>query len=158
MSSKQKYKVSPDKVARGEKRTQDSVDADSKEIDHEEPSKMDQMLAMLMQSNLDAKQDAKLLREELREQREQSKYDIDRLYRSTSNLEERMNGVLEDLEKREDQQTPPVTMNTSPNGQIELDGDDDETSREKVFLAEPALKVTSIPVGIVWLVDDVVVY
>ena len=96
MSSKHKSNVSPDRVARGEKRTQDSVDADPKEIDQEEPfSKMDQLLAMLMQSNLDTK----LLREELREQREQSKYDIDRLYRSTSNLEERMNGVLEDLEK-----------------------------------------------------------
>jgi hypothetical protein len=145
MSSKLKPNASPDKVARGEKRTQDSVDADPKEIDHEEPSKMDQMLAMLMQSNLDAKQDAKLLREELREQREQSKYDIDRLYRSTSNLEERMNGILEDLEKRADVPIADVKKNTSPNRQIVLDGDDDaETSTEKVFLAESALKVSPI--------------
>jgi hypothetical protein len=122
--------------------TKDSVVRDEMIVPDEEPSKMDQLLAMLMQSNLDAKQDAKLLREELREQREQSKYDIDRLYRSTSNLEERMNGVLEDLEKREDQETLP---NTSPNGQIVLDGDDDaETSTEKVFLKEPALKASPI--------------
>jgi hypothetical protein len=106
---------------------------------------------MLAQSSLDAQQsnlEAKQLREELREQREQSRYDIDRLYRSTSNLEERMNVILEDLEKRADD--PPesiadVKKNTSPNRQIVLDGDDDaETSTEKVFLAEPALKVSPI--------------
>jgi hypothetical protein len=97
MSSKEKPNASPEKVSRGEKRTQDSVDADPKEIDQEEPSsKMDQLLDMLMQSNLDAK----LLREELREARKQSRYDIDRLYRSTSNLEERMNVILEDFENR----------------------------------------------------------
>jgi broad specificity phosphatase PhoE len=96
MSSKQKPKVSP------EKRTLESVDADSKELALEEPSQMDKLLAMLAQSSLDTQQsnlESKQLREELREQREQSKYDIDRLYRSTSNLEERMNGVLEDLKK-----------------------------------------------------------
>jgi hypothetical protein len=144
MSSKHKSNVSPDRVARGEKRTQDSVDADPKEIDQEEPSsKMDQLLAMLMQSNLDAK----LLREELREQREQSRYDIDRLYRSTSNLEKRMNVILEDLEKRRAddpaESIADVKKNTSPNRQIVLDGDDDaETSREKVF--RPAIKESPI--------------
>jgi hypothetical protein len=102
MSSKQKSTVLPEKVSRGEKRTQESVDASSKEFALEEPSQMEQLLAMLAQSSLDAQQsnlEAKQLREELREQREQSRYDIDRLYRSTSNLEERMNVILEDFEK-----------------------------------------------------------
>jgi hypothetical protein len=121
MSSKLKPNASPEKVSRGEKRTQESVDADSKEFDLDEPSKMDQLLAMLAQSSLDAQQSNKLLREELREQREQSKYDIDRLYRSTSNLEERMNGILEDLEKRADAPMADVEKNTSPNRQIVLD-------------------------------------
>jgi hypothetical protein len=110
---------------------------------------MDKLLAMLAQSSLDTQQsnlESKQLREELREQREQSKYDIDRLYRSTSNLEERMNGVLEDLEKREDQEGILTdALNTSPNRHcLAADADSDEQGGGKVFSSEPALKVSPI--------------
>jgi hypothetical protein len=67
---------------------------------------------------------------------------MEHFFESQSKLAERLDLVYEDIEKI--QQGPAVTMNTSPNGQIELDGGDDDadTSRDNVF--RPAIKESPI--------------
>jgi hypothetical protein len=137
MSSKQKSNISPEKVARGDKRTQedvteDSVARDEMIVPEEKPTELQLMMKMF---SMDRQQRME------RDQRMDSM--MEHFFESQSKLAERLDLVYEDIEKI--QQGPAVTMNTSPNGQIVLDGDDDaETSTEKVFLAEPALKVSPI--------------
>jgi hypothetical protein len=58
-----------------------------------------------------------------------------------------MNGVLEDLEKREDQEgilTDALNTSLNRHSDLVVDGADAEQRTEKVFSSEPALKVSPI--------------
>jgi hypothetical protein len=83
------------------------------------PYQMDQILGMLAQSSLDVKK----MREEMREECETSKYDINRLYPSMPNLEQRFQDSLKDLENIRQK------SDTSQKRQTALKGDDDAVLR-----------------------------
>jgi hypothetical protein len=132
MSSKQKPYVSPEKRTQ-EVVTQDSVVRDEMIVPEEKPTELQLMMRMF---SMDRQQRME------RDQRMDSM--MEHFFDSQSKLAERLDLVYEDIEKFH--QAPRVTTNTSPNGQICLDGDDDadEQGGGKVFSTEPALKVSPI--------------